>query len=86
MAGRETSGREAEGSVDAAGRDAARRGRTVAIVLIVTMALWLGLQALGAALGWPAGLAFALDLAALAAFGWALVATYGIWRRRNTGS
>ena len=86
VTGRGTSGREADGSADMAGRDAARCGRTVAIVLIVTMALWLGLQALGAAMSWPAALAFAFDIVALAAFGWALVTTYGIWRRRNTGS
>ncbi len=64
-------------------RAAGRRGRMVAVVLIVTTALWLGLQALGAAMGWPAGLAFAFDLAALAAFGWALATTYRIWRRRR---
>jgi cell division protein FtsB len=60
-----------------------RKARLVAIVLIVTMILWLGLQAVGGAMGWNARYAFLFDLAALAAFIWALVVTYQIWRTRR---
>ena len=63
-----------------------RRGRVVAVVMAATMGVWLGLQALGAALGWPAGLAFVFDLAALGAFAWALIVTIGLWRRHREGS
>ena len=62
-----------------------RQGQTVAVVMAVTMVAWLGLQALGGALGWPARLAFLFDLAALAAFAWALIVTVGLWRRHSRG-
>jgi spore maturation protein SpmA len=60
-----------------------RKARMVAVVLIVTMILWLGLQAVGGAAGWNVRYAILLDLAALAAFIWALVVTYQIWRTRR---
>ena len=66
-------------------RAARRQGQVVAVVLAATMVAWLGLQALGGALGWPARLAFVFDLAALAAFAWALIVTVGLWRRHNRG-
>ena len=63
----------------------ARQARRIAIVIAAAMVLWLGAQALGGALGWPPRLVFLFDLAALAAFLWALAATIRIWRaRRNT--
>ena len=62
-----------------------RQGRLVAIVLVATMAIWLALQALGGALGWPARWVFLFDLAALAAFGWALIVTAALWRGRKDG-
>ena len=62
---------------------ARRRARLVAVVLIATALAWLGLQWLGATLGWPGGLVLVIDLAALTAFAWSLTATYGIWRRRR---
>lgn len=61
----------------------ARTARTVAIVLCVTMALWLALQWLGGYLGWPARWVFLFDLAALAAFLWALIVAVGLWRGRK---
>jgi hypothetical protein len=65
------------------GRDhrLAREARLVAVVIAATMVLWLGLQWLGGRLGWDTSYAFLFDLAALAAFFWALVATWRIWRR-----
>lgn len=61
----------------------ARKARMAAIVIVVTMLLWMGAQALGGRLGWPARFVFLFDLAALAAFFWALVVSYQIWRDRR---
>ncbi|SHJ30004.1 hypothetical protein SAMN04488012_10743 [Palleronia salina] len=58
-----------------------RRARNVGIVMAVTMVLWMGAQFIGGQLGLPARFVFLFDLAALAAFIWALVVTYQIWRR-----
>ncbi len=61
----------------------ARKARTVAVVLVATMALWIAAQLLGAALGLPARFVFLFDFAALAAFFWALVVTFQLWRARG---
>ena len=61
----------------------AREARTVALVLVGTMVVWLGGQWLGGHFGWEARYAFLFDLAAIAGFVWALVVTYGIWRGRR---
>ena len=59
------------------------QARLVAFVLAGTMILWMGAQWLGGAMGWQARYVFLFDFAALAAFVWALVVTYQIWRRRQ---
>ncbi len=59
----------------------AREARMVAVVIAATMLLWLGAQWLGGKEGWDARYVFLFDLAALAAFFWALVVTWRIWRR-----
>jgi hypothetical protein len=67
----------------------AKDARLVAIVLVATMALWLGAQWLGGQLGWEARFVFLFDLAALAAFLWTMVVTYRIWARgksENSGN
>jgi hypothetical protein len=61
----------------------ARKARLVAIVIVVTMVLWLGAQVLGSKLGLPGRYVFLFDFAALAGFFWALVVTYQIWRNRR---
>lgn len=61
----------------------ARKSRQVGIVIAVTMGLWLLVQLVGDQYGWPASYALLVDLAALAAFIWALVVTYQIWRQRR---
>ena len=61
----------------------ARQARLVGLVLAVTMALWVGVQVLGGQMGWPLRYALLFDLAALAAFVWALIVTYRIWRQRR---
>ncbi len=62
----------------------ARKARLVGIVLVATIVLWVGLQWVGAEMGWPPRFALLFDLAALAAFIWALVVTYQIWRKRRS--
>lgn len=63
----------------------ARTGRLVAIVIAVTMLAWLGVQWLGGQLGWEARYVFLADLAAIAAFIWALVVTWRLWRAKQSG-
>jgi len=64
-------------------RQLARQARMVAIVIAVTMIAWIGAQWLGREIGLAGRYAFLFDLAALAAFFWALVVTYQIWRKRR---
>ncbi len=68
-------------------RHLARQARLVAVVIAVTVVAWLAGQWLGGRLGWQARYAFLFDLAALAAFFWALVVTFRVWyaRRANGG-
>ena len=61
----------------------AAQGRLVAIVIAVTALVWIGAQWLGGALGWDPRYAFLFDFAALAAFVWALIVTFRIWRARR---
>lgn len=64
-------------------RHLARQSRLVAIVIAGATLLWLVLQWVGGALGWPARFAFLIDMAALAAFVWAFVVTWRLWRARQ---
>lgn len=61
----------------------ARQARMVGIVLAGTMILWMGAQWLGGQFGWQTRFVFLFDLAAIAAFLWAMVVTYQIWRGRR---
>lgn len=61
----------------------AAKARLVAIVLAATMILWMGAQWLGGQMGWETRYVFLFDFAALAAFLWAIVVTYQIWRGRQ---
>lgn len=65
-------------------RQTARQARVAALVMAGTALLWMGAQALGGALGWPARYVFLFDFAALAGLFWALVVTYQVWRKRRT--
>tara|TARA_R110002094_G_scaffold52810_2_gene64230 strand:- start:318 stop:557 length:240 start_codon:yes stop_codon:yes gene_type:complete len=64
-------------------RRQAAQARLVAVVLVATMALWLGAQWLGGKLGLEARYAFLFDLLALAGFTFALIVTFRIWRQRK---
>ena len=68
---------------DPADAQRARQARLVGIVLAVTIVLWMGAQWVGGQLGLEARFVFLFDLAAIAAFVWALVVTYQIWRGRR---
>ena len=57
----------------------------MSVVLAVTMILWMGAQWLGGRIGLETRYAFLFDMAAMAAFLWALIVTARIWRaRRNS--
>ncbi|KAF0114329.1 MAG: hypothetical protein FD150_1614 [Rhodobacteraceae bacterium] len=72
-----------ENRPDSAEAKRAAQARLVAIVLAGTMFLWLGAQWLGGRLGWDTRYVFLFDFAAIAAFVWAMVVTYQIWRGRQ---
>ncbi|MEM0976907.1 MAG: DUF5337 family protein [Pseudomonadota bacterium] len=60
---------------------AQRQSRLAAIVMAVTVVLWVGVSILGGQLGWPVRFAFLFDFAALAAFAWSLIVLLRVWRR-----
>ena len=61
----------------------ARQARQVALVIAGSMVTWLGAQFLGKHFGLAGRYAILFDLAALAAFFWALVVSIQIWRKRR---
>jgi Family of unknown function (DUF5337) len=65
-------------------RHLSRQARLVAFVIAGTAVLWVGAQWLGGRMGWETRFAFLFDLAAIAAFIWAMAVTYRIWRQRRT--
>lgn len=67
---------------DADRRDG-RESRIVAIVLVVTMGVWVGMQVLGGHYDWQVRYAFLLDFAAIAAFAWAMIVMVRMWRRQS---
>ncbi len=71
----------AQGDQQASGM--ARAGRQVAIVIVATVVLWLVAQWGIVRLGLGTRVALLADLAAGGAFVWALVVTFGLWRRQQ---
>lgn len=64
----------------------ARQARLAAIIIAATGIAWLGAVNFGGPLGLPIKYAVLFDLAALAAFFFALVILFRIWRtRKRTG-
>ncbi len=61
----------------------ARTGRTVGLVIALTMCLWIAAQWIAPAIGLHPSFAFLFDLAALAALIWSLVVVYGLWQRQK---
>ncbi|MFN3147984.1 MAG: DUF5337 domain-containing protein [Paracoccaceae bacterium] len=64
-------------------RRTARQARIVALVISVTMLVWMAAQWVGGELGLEPRYVFLLDLLALASFFWAFVVTWQIWRKRR---
>jgi len=64
-------------------RHIAGQARLAGAVIAGTMIFWIGGQWLGGTYGWDTRYAILFDLAALAAFFWALVVTFRIWRRQK---
>lgn len=64
-------------------RDLRARGRFAGLLIAGTMLIWLGVQAIGPRLGLGGRWAVLFDLMALAAFTFALIVTYQIWRARR---
>jgi len=60
-----------------------RQVRQVAVVLVVTMILWMFLSWAGGFYGWQPRFAFLIDFLALAAFAWALIVSFRLWRERR---
>jgi hypothetical protein len=57
--------------------------RLIAVVICLAAGLWLGVEYLGGQMAWPPRFIFLADLSAGAAFLWAMVATYRLWRKRQ---
>ncbi|APX90612.1 hypothetical protein BV394_13535 [Brevirhabdus pacifica] len=62
----------------------ARRARLVGVVMVATMLLWFAAQYLGGRLGLEVRYVFLFDFLALAAFAWALINVFWIWRARQS--
>ncbi len=73
----------AETRPDPADLKRAQQARLVAIVLAATILLCVGAQWLGGKLGLEPRFVFLFELAAIAAFVWAMLVTYQIWRGRR---
>ncbi|MCC6006498.1 MAG: DUF5337 family protein [Rhodobacteraceae bacterium] len=59
------------------------QARVAGVVIVVAMVAWMGASVLGGAMGLPPRFAFLFDFAALAAFFWALVVLFQVWRARQ---
>ena len=59
------------------------QGRRIALVIAAAGILWVLIQALGGHFVWPPKYILLVDLSAAAAFVWAMVAAWRIWRRRQ---
>jgi hypothetical protein len=59
------------------------QGRLIALVVVATMIGWMGFQWIGGRMGWPPKYILLGDLSAAAAFIWAMVAAYRLWRRQR---
>jgi len=60
-----------------------KQARLAAVVIFATMIIWMALQWIGGQIGLPARFVFLFDLAAMAAFAWALIVLFRVWRARQ---
>jgi len=63
--------------------NAKRQVRIASIVILVTFPLWMAVSLLGGKMGLESRYAILADLAAMAAFLWALVVLFQVWRKRQ---
>ncbi|WP_425098436.1 DUF5337 domain-containing protein [Tropicibacter sp. S64] len=63
--------------------DHQQTGRRIALLIAGTGVAWIAINALGASMGWSSRTLALFDLAAIAAFGWAIWMIYGLWRARQ---
>ena len=59
----------------------ARQARLAALVMAVTIVLWVVLGWIGRDYGWDPRYAFLIDFAALAGFAFALIVTFRVWQQ-----
>ena len=62
----------------------ARQGRVVSLVIAGAMLFWIAVQWLGPEIGLTKRYAVLIDLGVLAAFFWALLVSFQLWRKRQT--
>ena len=65
-------------------RKIARQGRVVSLVIAGAMMFWIAMQWLGPEIGLTPRYAVLIDLGVLAAFFWALLVSFQMWRKRQT--
>ena len=65
-------------------RREAKQGRVVALVIAISMVIWILAQSLGPYLGLPGRYAILIDFLALVAFLWAIISGMLMWRSRRT--
>jgi len=65
--------------------DQQRQTRSASIVIIVAMLGWMAVTFLGGKFGLPTRFAFLADFAAMAAFAYALIVLFRVWRQRQEG-
>lgn len=63
----------------------ARQARLAAVVMCAAIVGWVVLGWVGRDYGWDPRYAFLIDFAALAAFAFALIVTFRVWRARQNG-
>ena len=68
---------------DTEGQRLEKQGRLAAIVIAGAMIFWIVAQWIGSRLGIDIRFQVLIDLIALAAFAWAMVVTFQIWRKRQ---
>ena len=65
-------------------RKIARQGRVVSLVIAAAMLFWIAVQWLGPGISLTTRYAVLIDLGVLAAFFWALLVSFQMWRKRQT--
>lgn len=70
-----------EGRMAQPKHNGAAEARLIAVVIAGAMIVWVGVQYVAWQLQWPPKFVFLADLSAGAAFLWAMIATYRLWRK-----